>query len=109
MISRNPIDVDIYCGHILRMEIIWDPEKDALLKARYGFGFERVVVALGEASLLRRRAHPNDKRYPHQEQFVIVLDRYVWIVPFVPTANGAFLKTMFPSRKATRHFIGAKR
>ena len=84
------------------MKIVWNPEKDALLKTRYGFGFERAVVAFGDGALIADRLDPNQDRYPNQRQFSVTLDGYVWIVPYVEDADRMFLKTMFPSRKATR-------
>lgn len=87
-------------------EIVWSDAKNAELKQRYGFGFERVVVALEEDGLIDERAHPNTQRYGHQRQLVMLFDDYVWIVPFVADDESVFLKTMFPSRKATRTYFG---
>lgn len=88
------------------MEIDWNRRKNTDLKSRYGFGFERALVALSEGGLLMRRAHPNSDRYPHQEQLVVAIDGYAWVVPFVETDGTTLFKTMFPSRKATRAFMG---
>jgi hypothetical protein len=86
-------------------EIDWSPIKNAELKARHGFGFERVLVALAEGALLDNRSHPNIERYGHQRQLVVEIESYAWIVPFVEQGGTIFLKTMFPSRKATRHYL----
>lgn len=88
------------------VEIVWSDVKNADLKQRYGFGFERVVVALAEEGLIDERAHPNTERYGHQRQLLVLIDDYVWIVPFVADDESVFLKTMFPSRKATRAYYG---
>lgn len=88
------------------VEIVWSDAKNADLKQRYGFGFERVVVALAEDGLIDERAHPNTERYGHQRQLLVLIDDYVWIVPFVADDESVFLKTMFPSRKATRAHYG---
>lgn len=87
------------------MEIDWSPVKNAELKVRYGFGFERVLAALDEGQVLDRRTHPNLERYGHQHQLILRIDEYAWIVPFVADGDRLFLKTMFPSRKATRKYM----
>ncbi len=87
----------------------WNDEKNAALHERYGFGFERVLVALTEGDLLEDRTHANADRYGHQQQFIVRIDSYAWIVPFVQSEDGIFLKTMFPSRKATRRYLENKK
>ena len=87
------------------MEIEWSPSKNDELKERYGVGFERVLVALTEGGLLDSRTHPNVERYGHQHQLIVEIDSYAWIVPFVQEGQRVFLKTMFPSRKATKKYL----
>ncbi|WP_394892871.1 toxin [Mesorhizobium sp. AaZ16] len=86
--------------------IDWNIEKNAELKARHGFGFERILVALSEGALLDERVHPNTNRYRHQRQLVVEIEGYAWVVPFVSDGETVFLKTMFPSRKATKEYLG---
>lgn len=86
-------------------EITWSAEKNIELKARHGFGFERILVALANGALLDERAHPNTELYGHQRQLVISIEGYAWIVPFVTDGRRIFFKTMFPSRKATREYL----
>ncbi len=50
-------------------------------------------------------AHPNPKRYPGQKIMVVVVFGYAYLVPFVEEDDHFFLKTIIPSRKATRDFI----
>jgi hypothetical protein len=84
----------------------WSDEKNEELKVRYGFGFEQVVIAIESGLLLINRTHPNVETYGHQRQFIVEIERYAWVVPFVPDGETTFLKTMFPSRKATRLYLG---
>lgn len=86
-------------------DIEWSAAKNAVLKERHGFGFERVLVALSEGALLDNRTHPNSEQYGHQRQLVVEIDAYAWIVPFVQVDRTIFLKTMFPSRKATKFYL----
>jgi uncharacterized DUF497 family protein len=90
------------------MEFDWSPTKNAELKERHGFGFERILVALAEGALLDEREHPNNERYAHQRQFIVLIDDYVWVVPFVLDGERTFLKTLFPSRQATREYLGGR-
>lgn len=52
--------------------------------------------------------HPNQVKYPGQMISVVQSDDDVYLVPFVETESGIFLKTIIPSRKATREF-GSKK
>lgn len=83
----------------------WSPEKNAELKNRHGFGFERVLVALTEGRLLDNRTHPNLEQYGHQRQLIVEIEGYAWVVPFVQVDDVILLKTMFPSRKATKRYL----
>lgn len=87
-------------------DIGWNAEKNVELKARHGFGFERVLVALAGGALLDERAHPNTELYGHQWQLVVSIEGYAWVVPFVTDGGRIIFKTMFPSRKATREYLG---
>ena len=87
------------------MEFDWSPTKNAELKERHGFGFERILIALAEGALLDNRTHPNSDRYGHQRQLIVEINSYAWVVPFIRSGNEMFLKTMFPSRKATRKYL----
>ncbi len=48
--------------------------------------------------------HPNQDKYPGQMISLVQVDDYVYLVPFVETESEIFLKTIIPSRKATRQF-----
>lgn len=83
----------------------WNAEKNEALKLARGVSFERMVVAIESGGLLDVMAHPNKSRYPHQQALVIEMERYVYLVPFVEEEDYFFLKTVIPSRKATRDFF----
>lgn len=90
------------------MEIDWSPTKNAELKERHGIGFETALVAIAEGRLLDEREHPNRSQYAHQRQWVVEIDGYVWVVAFVQKDESIFLKTMLPSRKDTRAYLGGR-
>ena len=86
----------------------WSVEKNALLQQERGLSFEQITVAVESGGLLDIVAHPNAERYPRQRIMVVVIDDYAYVVPYVEEEDHLFLKTIIPSRKATRDFIAAK-
>lgn len=52
--------------------------------------------------------HPNQKKYPNQKILIVDVEGYAYLVPFVIEKEGYFLKTIIPSRKATRQYLGGK-
>jgi len=85
----------------------WDPEKNERLKAGRGISFEEIVLAVEEGGLRDILVHPNQKRYPGQVVLVVVYREYVFLVPSVEERESYFLKTVIPSRKATRDYLGS--
>jgi len=83
----------------------WSPEKNDLLQVERGVSFEEVTVAVEAGSLLDVVPHPNPKKYPRQRVMVVEIAGYAYLVPFVEEDDHYFLKTIIPSRKATRDFI----
>jgi len=83
----------------------WSPEKNEALKAERGISFESVVVAIESGGLLDILAHPNQAKYPQQRILVVAADHYVYLVPFREDKDCYFLKTIIPSRKATRDYL----
>ena len=84
----------------------WDQAKNDGLKAERGVSFEQVVMHLEGGDLLDVLEHPNREKYPNQRVLVVRMEGYVYLVPFVESADGLFLKTIIPSRKATRQYLG---
>ena len=83
----------------------WNAEKNELLKLSRGVSFESVVVAVESDGLLDIVEHPNKAKYPNQRVLVVSFDGYVYLVPFIEEADCFFLKTVIPSRKATRDYL----
>jgi uncharacterized DUF497 family protein len=88
------------------MAFRWDPQKNALLMRERGLSFEQISLAVEGGDLLQVIAHPNPARYPNQKIMVVAMDGYAFLVPFVQEEEGYFLKTIIPSRKATRDLMG---
>jgi uncharacterized DUF497 family protein len=83
----------------------WSPDKNEALNAERGISFESVVVAIESGGLLDVLAHPNAAKYPQQRILVVAADNYVYLVPFLEDKDCYFLKTIIPSRKATRDYL----
>jgi uncharacterized DUF497 family protein len=86
----------------------WNEEKNEWLKAERNISFEEVLRHIADGDLLDVVSHPNQERYKGQRLFVVKIQDYAWLVPFVETEDEVFLKTIIPSRKATRKYLGGK-
>jgi uncharacterized DUF497 family protein len=83
----------------------WNPEKNETVRTERGISFESIVVSIEAGGLLDILAHPNQAKYPRQRVFVVACDCYAYLVPFVEEGDYFFLKTVIPSRKATRDYL----
>ena len=83
----------------------WAPDKNALLRQERGVSFEEITVAVETGRLLEIVPHPQPGKYPRQKIMVVEFAGYAYLVPFVEEEDHFFLKTIIPSRKATRDFI----
>jgi hypothetical protein len=81
----------------------WDESKNQWLKTMRNICFEDVLIAIEEDRLLDDLEHP---RRQNQRQMVIKHNNYVYLVPYVEDDEKIFLKTIIPSRKAKRDYLG---
>ncbi len=84
----------------------WNSEKSELLKTERGISFEEVVLNIQLGNEIHVFNHPNQERYPGQKISVVLIEKYAYLVPFVENEKEIFLKTIIPSRKATKQYIG---
>jgi len=87
---------------------VWNEEKNQWLKSERGISFEEVVVHIAAGDLLDVIEHPNQERYGGQRIFIVSVRDYAWLVPLVETEDEVFLKTIFPSRKATKKYLRSR-
>jgi hypothetical protein len=87
----------------------WNLRKNEELKAQRKISFEDIVFSISRDGLLDILEHPFQQRYPGQRIFVVDVDDYVYIVPFIEDEKTIFLKTIIPSRKMTKKYLGGKR
>lgn len=84
----------------------WNAEKNEQLVAERGVSFEEIVFYIENGGLLDEIAHPNARDYAHQRIFVVAVESYAHLVPFVESDDEYFLKTIIPSRKFTKIYLG---
>lgn len=83
----------------------WSDEKSESLEKTRGICFEDVVIHVQNGDVLGVIKHPNKNRYPNQNIIVLDVEGYVYLVPYVKSRGIRFLKTIIPSRKATREYL----
>jgi len=84
-------------------------EKNREIIENRGVSFEDIVFCLRSGGLLDDMAHPNKAKYSHQRVLVVAIDDYAYLVPYVENDDEIFLKTVIPSRKATKQYLGDKK
>lgn len=82
----------------------WNAEKNQLLIQERGISFERIVFEISNGNELAVLEHPNQEKYPGQKISMVQVDDYVYAVPFIESESELFLKTIIPSRKATKQY-----
>ena len=84
----------------------WNDDKNATLIQERGISFEEIVFHIVNGDVLDLLEHSNRVRYPNQRVFVVDVEGYAYLVPFVEDEREVILKTIIPSRKATRDYLG---
>jgi len=84
----------------------WSIKKNEELKADRNVSFEDVIFSIVHEGLLDIVEHPNKQKYPDQRVFIVKIEDYAYLVPFVEEENVIFLKTIIPSRKMTKKYLG---
>ena len=83
----------------------WNEDKNEILREERQISFEDVVFYIEQGFLLDVLEHPNQEKYQGQKIFVVEIDEYAYLVPFVEDEREIFLKTIIPSRRATRKYL----
>jgi len=86
----------------------WNTEKNEVLAGEREITFEEIVQKIESGAKVIETDHPNQKKYPNQKILIVDVDGYAYLVPCVIDKNGYFLKTIIPSRKATKKYLGGK-
>lgn len=83
----------------------WNEDKNKVLKKERGISFEDIKIVVETGGVLDAFNHPNQKRYPGQKIMVVKIENYAYLVPYVGDDEKIFLKTIIPSRKATKKYL----
>jgi len=86
------------------MRYDWNPDKNERLKEERNISFEEIVFHLSQGDVWKTSDHPNQKDYPGQRIYFVIVEGYIYMVPHVIEEETVFLKTIIPSRKATRDY-----
>ena len=85
--------------------IRWNAEKNIELMQDRGVSFEEILSCIEQGGLLMTLEHPNQRKYPNQRIWVVKVRGYAHMVPLIESEEEIFLKTIMPSRKATKQFL----
>ncbi len=84
----------------------WNAEKNERLKGERNISFEEVIFHIQNGDEIDVYDHPNQERYPNQKISVVIIEEYAYLVPYIESDTEIFLKTIIPSRKATKKYLG---
>ncbi|MBI3801295.1 MAG: BrnT family toxin [Deltaproteobacteria bacterium] len=93
------------CHHKHVKPYNWDPNKNEKLKVGRNISFEEIVFHIEQGDEVGAFEHPNQERYPGQQISVVLIGGYAYLVPYVESETEIFLKTIIPSRKATKKHV----
>ncbi|MCX6579716.1 MAG: toxin [Candidatus Aminicenantes bacterium] len=83
----------------------WNEEKNIWLQETRGISFEEILEDIKNGQIIARTEHPDQLKYPRQKIFIINHNNYCYVVPFIEDTGDYFLKTIIPSRKATKKYL----
>jgi hypothetical protein len=86
----------------------WNQEENDFLKKERGISFEEIVFHIEKGDVADLLEHPNQTRYPGQRVFIVIVDQYAYLIPFEESEEEVFLKTIIPSRKTTKRYLGGR-
>ncbi|HLC14983.1 MAG TPA: toxin [Thermodesulfovibrionia bacterium] len=90
------------------MKYEWNPAKNEWLKEHRNVSFEQVIFHLSQGDVWKIAAHPNQDKYPGQKIYFVIVENYIYLIPHIIERDYIFLKTIIPSRKATRDYQSEK-
>lgn len=90
------------------MKYEWNPGKNEWLKKERKISFEQIIFHLSQGDVWKTSDHPDQIKYPGQKIFFVIVETYIYLVPHIIEEEHVFLKTIIPSRKATKDYLREK-
>ena len=81
----------------------WDKEKNEWLIKNRGIFFEMCIIAIHQGDIFSQE--PNKLPYSHQKKYILNINNYAYVVPYVEDDEKIFLKTIYPSRNETKKYL----
>ncbi len=79
----------------------WNSDNNEILKREHGISFEEIAFLIESGHIIGVEQNPGR---PNQSIYILEVENYAYIVPFVENDKEIFLKTAFPSRKYTKRY-----
>ncbi len=90
--------------YIRHVKYEWNPEKNEWLKKERNISFEQIIFHLAQGDIWKVADHPDQKRYPRQKIYFVIIENYIYLVPHIIEKEYIYLKTIIPHRKATKDY-----
>ncbi len=90
------------------MKYEWSSNKNEWLKKHRNISFEQIIFHLGQGDIWMIGEHPNQDKYSGQRIYFVIVEDYIYLVPHIVDTDFIFLKTIIPSRKATKDYLKNK-
>ena len=87
------------------MKYDWNSDKNEWLKKHRKISFEQIIFHLSQGDVWMIADHPDQDKYPDQKIYFVVIESYIYLVPHIIEKDCIFLKTIIPSRKATKDYL----
>ncbi|KAA3620228.1 MAG: toxin [Calditrichaeota bacterium] len=78
------------------------------LKENREICFEDILFYIEHDLIVDDISHPNKQKYKNQRMMVFDINGYIYLVPYLESNSELFLKTIIPSRKATKIYLERK-
>jgi len=79
----------------------WDSKRNERLKREREISFEQIAYLIESGQIIGIEENPG---HSNQKMYILAIENYAFIVPYVENDNEIFLKTAFPSRKYTKRY-----
>jgi uncharacterized DUF497 family protein len=79
----------------------WNSEKNEILKRERGISFEEIAFLIESGHIIEIEENLGRS---NQKLYILEIDNYAIVAPFVENESEIFLKTAFPSRKHAKKF-----